>query len=56
MIALCNHLYYNKDEIIRKIKGEGKDKNDDDDIDYQKPELTKEDLERKEARKENLIE
>lgn len=56
MIALCNHLYYNKDEIIRKIKGEGKDKNDDDDIDYQKPELTKEELERKEARKENLIE
>lgn len=55
MIALCNHLYYNKDEIIRKIKGEGKDKNDDDDIDYQKPELTKEELERKEARKENLI-
>lgn len=56
MIALCNHLYYNKDEILRKIKGEGKDKNDDDDIDYQKPELTKEELERKEARKENLIE
>lgn len=56
MIALCNHLYYNKDEIIRKIKGEGKDKNDDDDIDYQKPELTKEELEKKEARKENLIE
>lgn len=56
MIALCNHLYYNKDEIVRKIKGIGSEKMDDDDLDYQKPELTKDELAKKEARKQNLFE
>lgn len=53
MIALCNHLYYNKDEIMRKLRG-NTNNFDDDDMDFEKPQLTPEEIARKEARKQNL--
>lgn len=55
MIALCNHLYYNKDEIMKKLRGNA-ETYDDDDIDYEKPQLTPEELAKKEARRQNLVE
>jgi cation-transporting ATPase E len=54
MIALCNHLYYNKDEIIRKLKGNATEQFDDDD-EFENP-LSKEEEAKKEARKQNLAE
>lgn len=55
MIATCNHLYYNKDEIVKKLKGIGVERDDDDDgfpteTDIPSPE----ELRKKEARKQNL--
>ncbi len=56
MIAVCNHLYYNKDEIIKKIRGGSKSEfDDDDDLKYIPPQ-SQEELAKKEARKENLVE
>lgn len=55
MIALCNHLYYNKDEIMKKLRGKS-DNFDDDDFDYNQSLLTPEELAKKEARKQNLAE
>ncbi len=56
MIAVCNHLYYNKDEIWRKIKGVGTEKMDDDDgFADERNALSQEEERKKEARKENLI-